>query len=233
MTLAELVQYYVNLLIIQYRDKPKARATVQAFAEMATVDMLPLQIQEAIVLDNAEGVVLDVLGKYAGVKRTGKTFTNQVTLNDDDYRTLIKIAIIKNNSGSSLSDIQNLIFAYFPGSLFVFDFKTMRMGYFLSSDIASPELAQIFINEGYLPVPMGVELSATIYYPVLDQFFGFRTYEREAYNATPFNTYFDYQLTWPWLSYSYAVGAPSAFESSMQTESGDRIVQENGDLLFI
>lgn len=233
MTLTDLINYYLNLIILQYKDKPKARATIELFVKTALIDMLPIQIQDGFDIDQAEGDQLDIIGKYAGVSRTGKTFTQQVTLNDDDFRTLIKLKIIKNNSGSSLADIQDLLDKYFSGFLFVFDFKTMRMGYFLSSDIASPELAQIFIVEGYLPVPMGVELSATIYYPVLDQFFGFRTYEREAYNATPFNTYFDYQLTWPWLSYSYAVGAPSAFESSMQTESGDRIVQENGDLLFI
>lgn len=198
------------------------------------MDQLPLAAQEAFTLGSAKGAQLDVIGKYAGVSRTGYTFSGQVTLNDQEFTTLIQLAIVKNNSGSSLYEIQNLLKTYFPGNIRVFDFKQMRMGYYVSSNIASQNLAQMFLVQGLLPVPMGIQLASTIYYPVLDQFFGFCTYTIPAYNNTPFNQYVPYQTNWPWLSYSYEIGSPSTFDEGLSTEDGSgRIVQEDGSLIFI
>jgi len=234
MSLVQLIAYYVNLLIIQYKGKPKAEATIAALADLALDDMIALDVRDAYELGQAVGAQLDVIGKYAGVSRTGYTFFGQVTLNDDEFTTLIQLAILKNSAGSSLYDIQVLLNIYFPTTIFVFDYKQMRMSYFLSSDLASSNLAQMFIVQQLLPVPMGVRLSSLIYFPVLDQFFGFRSYTAEAHNATPFNTYDDYQLAWPWLSYSYAIDSGTSFDESLKTESGDdRIVQEDGSLMFI
>lgn len=64
-----LVDYYANLLIIQYAFKPKAAATIRALAHMALCGTLIDEVDQAFNLDTAVGVQLDILGKYVGVDR--------------------------------------------------------------------------------------------------------------------------------------------------------------------
>lgn len=74
-TVAALVAYYADLLIGQYRTKPKARATVAAFTAGADGqhgllgNVLALQVRAAFDLDTAVGKQLDILGKYIGASR--------------------------------------------------------------------------------------------------------------------------------------------------------------------
>ena len=205
MTDGELQIYYANLLIIQYRQKPQAYATIKATTKAAIINQLPLAVQNAFDLETAVGVQLDILGKYVVVVRTRSHFSGAVTLDDDDFRQLIKIKIIQNSSGSSLADIQNLLQLFFPGVLFVFDHQDMRMSYYLDSNEISTELAEFFVMGGFLPRPMGVQLSVLTFAPVLDTFFGFRTYEAPAFGVSPFNTYSAYDMNSPWLSYANGI----------------------------
>jgi hypothetical protein len=173
MTTSELINYYANLLILQYIGKPKAYATIQAIVGPVIMNQLPLAVQNAFNMDGtAVGVQLDVLGKYAGVTRNGYGLTGQpITLDDTDFFTLIKLAILTNSAGSDLNTIQSLIAIYFPGELFVFDHKEMRMSYYINSSVGSQNLIELFITEGLLPKPMGVQLAAPIYSAPLE-FFG-------------------------------------------------------------
>lgn len=205
MTTQEIIDYYANLLILQYHEKPKAFATIQALVKGVIMDQLPTAVQNAFDINTAEGVQLDVLGKYVGVSRTAYDFTGPITLDDDDFRTMIKIGIIKNGFGSSLAEIQELIWQFFEGSLLVFDFQNMRMGYFFDSSIGSRPLAEVFVRSNFLPKPMGVQLSALIYSNNITNFFGFRTYELPPFNVTGFNDYDDYHMDSPWLSYTNAI----------------------------
>lgn len=208
MTTQDIIDYYANLLILQYKGKPNAYATIQAAVTPIIMDQLPDQVQNAFEIGTAVGVQLDILGKYVGVTRTGNGFTGPITLDDADFATLITLAIFQNNAGSSLAQIQQLIANFFAGQMFVFDFKDMSMGYYINSSIGTLDLIELFITENLLPKPMGVALKATIVGPVIDNFFGFRTYQLPAANSSPFNTYSDYQSGRPWLSYSNAVIPP-------------------------
>lgn len=205
MTTQELIDYYVGLLIIQYSGKPKAEGTVSAFVAPVVMDSLPLQIQTAFNIDTAVGVQLDVLGKYVGVSRSARTFTALVSLDDSDYRLLIKMKIAKNHSYATLSDIQDIIKIFFAGILRVFDYKNMRMEYFFDSNAGSLTLAEVFIRQELLPRPMGVQLGALIYAPDVDHFFGMRSYDMEAFGVSGFNSYTNYVTGTPWLSYADAL----------------------------
>lgn len=74
----ELIKYYTNLLILQYKNKTKAKATIGAIVENAfagddtvTKDgIFPLQVENAYDLDKAVGKQLDTIGKYLGFDRT-------------------------------------------------------------------------------------------------------------------------------------------------------------------
>lgn len=205
MTTNELIEYYANLLILQYREKPKAFATIEALVDPVIMDQLPIDVQNAFDIETAEGVQLDIIGKYVGVSRVAYDFTGPITLDDDDFRTTIKVAIVKNGFGSSLAEIQQLIWQFFEGSILVFDFQNMRMGYFFDSAVGSEQLAEVFVRSNFLPKPMGVQLAALIYSNNIDNFFGFQTYELGPYLVTGFNDYDDYNMNAPWLSYLNAI----------------------------
>ena len=233
-TQAELTDYYVNLLIMQYKGKPKAEAHVALGVKMVLMNMLPFAVMDAYDLDSSSGYQLDIIGKYQNVSRTGYTFTSQITLNDVDFRTLIQLAIIKNNSGSSLYDIDELINKYFGNEMQVFDYGGMRMSFFINSNLASTNLAEMMITQGLLPKPMAVTLSSTIRYPVLDTFFGYSTYKGGVSPSnSPYNTYADYQLDRPWVSYKMIIGRANSLVSFLTTELlAQKINQEdNGHIL--
>lgn len=155
----------------------------------------------------AIGTQLDVIGKYAGVTRNSSNFNGApITLNDTDFVSLIQLAIIKNNSGSSLATIQALLAQFFPnGQILVFDNQNMQMNYMVNSSIGSQNFIEAVVNEQLLPKPMAVQLATIIYNPSINAFFGFRTYTLPAVNSSPFNTYTNYQTGTPWLSYSMVV----------------------------
>ncbi len=79
MTNDELTAYYTDLLILQYKGKPRARAHVETFLRHNTVLSLFRRIEQAYHLDgqygSAKGVHLDVIAKYIGVPRRVKTIS--------------------------------------------------------------------------------------------------------------------------------------------------------------
>lgn len=205
MTTQEIIDYYADLLILQYLGKPNAYATIQTVVAPVIMDQLPVQVQDAFNLtgeDTAVGDQLDILGKYAGVSRVGYNFDGPTTLDDADFLMYIRLAIVQNNLYSSLYDIQNLLNTFFPGQIFVWDYQNMSICYAVNSSVGSQNLVQFFILQNVFPRPMGVQLSVIIYAPVLNTFFGLRTYEINTTNNSPLNSYEDYQTDRPFLNYS-------------------------------
>ena len=68
-TIQELTDYYKEKLIAQYRFQPNATNTIALYAKQILVDGIPLQVNPAFDLETADGVQLDVIGKYVGVSR--------------------------------------------------------------------------------------------------------------------------------------------------------------------
>lgn len=69
MDVSEIVDFYKNLLIIQYHDQPKAQATIALFVDKLWASGILFQIRDAFDVDTAIGVQLDIIGKYVGVDR--------------------------------------------------------------------------------------------------------------------------------------------------------------------
>lgn len=205
MSTLDLQNYYAKLLILQYAGKSKAIDTIKTVVTPVIMDQIPIAVQDAFNLETAIGVQLDILGKYAGALRIGNLSTGTVVLSDDDFRILIRFAIIRNNSGSSLATIQALLFQYFPNQILVFDYKNMQMSYLVSLTIGSQNLIRLLVAQGLLPKPMGVQLASVIVVPTLTNLFGFRTYPLPAVGVSPFNSYASYSLTAPWLTYANAI----------------------------
>jgi hypothetical protein len=180
--------------------------------QIAEIDeILPIAVQNAYNLmgeNTAVGAQLDAIAKYAGVSRTGPGFYEQVVLSDADFLSLIKLAIVKNTSSSSLGDIQELLNTFFPDEILIFDSQLMKISYFISSSLGSRELVEMFIMQKILPKPMGVKIAVILYVPDVNSFFGFRTYTAANPNVKPFNSYTDYDPDTEFLSYQDAIVLP-------------------------
>ncbi len=203
MTTQEIIDYYSNLLIIQYKGKPKAKAHIELLADAGIIDQLPIAVQNAYNVETATGVQLNVIGQYVGVVRS----YGAITLSDNDFRSLIKIAIIKNSANSDLFTLQSLINTFFNGTIYVFDYKGMRVSFFLNTSLGSSDFAKLALAQNILPFPMGVMQSSTIFTSSsnIQNFFGMCSYELPAFRNKPFNTYTVYDSVSPWLDYSLAV----------------------------
>jgi hypothetical protein len=77
-TIQQLIDYYVNCLIVQYHDKPKAQATISLLVNEFLCSAILLDIQNGYDIDTAIGHQLDIIGKYVGVDR----FYKEVNLID-------------------------------------------------------------------------------------------------------------------------------------------------------
>lgn len=167
-------------------------------------DLTLLQsIQGAYTIGTAIGSQLDVLGKYAGVVRTGQGFNGPITLDDSDYTQLILMAIIRNNSTSAFAQIKSMLAQFFPGQITVTDYENMYMSYAIYTSIGSSDLIQMFVTQGLLPHPMGVGISVIVI-PGEAPYFAFRTYAGPNPFSSGFNTYVDYVEPSPWLNYGDA-----------------------------
>lgn len=78
----EIINYYVNLLILQYRNKPKAKATIESLAKILFEDVngevFLLKFQDAYDLDTASLAQLNTLAQYVG-------FSDKLNIVKNDY----------------------------------------------------------------------------------------------------------------------------------------------------
>lgn len=227
----DIVNYYVNLLIIQYHNQPKAQATIQLMAETLLASGVMFDVQNGYDVNTAVGVQLDVIGKYVGVDRNyeapdltgfystiiydqvaspptqlGMTnYANFVSeagkvlqytdliggnakLSDDNFRILIKLAIITNNSNFSHQSIDANLFEIFGDTLRASSLGNMVMFYFTTSALSAIMLAAF--QKGLLPKPMGVRIGGII--EQTEDYFGFNSYNGGSPFITGFSTYSDY-----------------------------------------
>lgn len=61
--------YYADLLILQYRNKPKARETIREFVEICLGDGLVFELNNCLNIDTAVGKQLDLIGQILGCNR--------------------------------------------------------------------------------------------------------------------------------------------------------------------
>lgn len=69
LTQHNLLNYYANLLIIQYNSLPKATQTIKCLTNVAVCDQFLIQLQTCFNLNIAVGNQLTILGKIVGAPR--------------------------------------------------------------------------------------------------------------------------------------------------------------------
>lgn len=235
----DLIKYYENLLVIQYNDLPKASKTIGATVEAGLINNLPIEVRNSYDIENATGKQLDTIGKYQNVQREISGVFGIVNLDDNDFRTLIKLAILRNGSGSSLFEIKNMLESFFPGAIRVYDHMDMRLTYYIDVRILeSQAIADAFLSGGLLPFPMGVG-GAVVFYDRLDNFFGFQSCKKTDYKNTGLNSCSDFNANRPMMScrYGESIEVPEPIPPDMgflvNENLIDYITQEDGYFILV
>lgn len=83
--------------------------------------------------------------------------TSTTALSDGQYRFLLQLQIVLNNSDNTLASIQDYLFRFFPGQITLVDNADMTMDYFVSPSVPLP----VSVLEVYLPRPMGVSITVS------------------------------------------------------------------------
>jgi len=83
----ELIAYYANLLILQYRTKPKAVPTIMALIRAIMFFNIIREVENGYDIETAIGKQLDVIAKYVGAER----LVNSLDLTDSELRILTKL----------------------------------------------------------------------------------------------------------------------------------------------
>lgn len=202
-----LIKGYVDLLEVQYHNKPKAKATIKLLIETLLADMLMFKLREQCLnVEESVGVQLDVVGKWVGIDRYFKgqkfdkltlfgfntysdldgdvlshgfsTYDNYDTetgdgvliyplilsvknrLNDDDFRILIKLKIIKNETKMTAKDIDENIYNIFKDMIYTTWGECMEMTYHYEYRLSS--IMDLAVEKECLPIPTGVKLNLEV-----------------------------------------------------------------------
>lgn len=168
---ADLIEYYRDLLIIQYSVLEKAPDHIRALIDVIMIYDLIQDVKNAYDIETAVGVQLDVIGKYLGIDRNVPV--SPFVLSDTDYRFYQKLKVIQNNSNHSTKSIVELVFQIFGTNLLFYDRYNMTIAYvFPESQKTLVDLAR---DIGLLPKPAAVGLSLT-YTTDITNIFGYRKY---------------------------------------------------------
>lgn len=171
-----LAEYYANLLIIQYINKPKAWMDIYYDTKGLWIDDLFSQIRDAFDVETAIGDQLDIIAKYVGATRIIPGQVSEAeTLTDAELRIFIKLKIIQNNSNNSNYAIDFLIYEFFGNDIKIIDGLNMKMTYIFPE--AQAPLLNRLIAQNALPRPAGVALITVV---IPDKVFGFAGYYEEA-----------------------------------------------------
>jgi len=151
-----LVEYFQNLLILQYREKPNAKAEIELYVRTLFSNGNMLTLNEAFKLETAIGKQLDILAKYINISRG----YSGGALNDDQLRILIKLKMAQSNSNHSSSSIDSILFNFFSTDIGIASNRNMTVVFYIKSNISNVLTAAI--EKKVLPVPAGVRIQYII-----------------------------------------------------------------------
>lgn len=99
------------------------------------------------------------------------------SLNDEEYREILKLKIVQNNGNASNKDIDDLISEFFDNQAIFTDRENMTISYIFQGN--QERLVTIALSEGLIPKPAAVGLSVA-YVPDINNIFVYTKYGEEA-----------------------------------------------------
>lgn len=100
--------YYADLLILQYRNKPKARETIKIGADIYLGDGIIFQLQDILDIDTAVGAQLDIIGKILDCPRVVQgIYNDMIFFQFYDGPDSVGFSTVGNPQGGNFRTIQN------------------------------------------------------------------------------------------------------------------------------
>lgn len=172
-------KYYINLLIKQYHNKSKAKGTIETLteSECLSYNNIISKLNSSFNIETATGKQLDLIGKIIGRSRIfeGIEFEGTDTpnsLDDEAYRTLLKMQIINNFMSKSIESITQATFDFLGNKVIFINNTNMTINYILIGNSESNLIKVVEFDKSILPAPAGVEVNYIIDIPT-PNIFGF------------------------------------------------------------
>ena len=172
-------KYYINLLIKQYHNKAKANGTIETLteSECLSYNNIISKLNASFNIETATGEQLDILGQIIGRSRVfeGIEFEGTNTpnsLDDETYRTLLKMQIINNFMSKSIESITEATFNFFGDKVIFINNTNMTINYILIGNAESNLIKVIAFDKSILPAPAGVSVDYIVDIPTKN-IFGF------------------------------------------------------------
>lgn len=175
--LTDIENYYKDLLILQYNNKPNAQATIKLLTDCGSGDGILDAIQNGFDFDTAVGNQLDILGNIIGAPRSG--------LSDADYRILLKFKIVWNNMDGKMKTMNDIVYSFFGNSISIVNNMDMTITYIIQQQYSA--VLDVITNLGFLVAPNGVGATYIALKPLPTQIFGFNT-QLDSVSAIGFST---------------------------------------------
>lgn len=186
----DVQEYYANLLILQYRNKPKARETIKAMAELYLGDGLIFDLQNILDIDQAIGAQLDIIGKILGqpreiagfvfdtnffsfenattpygysdknhlsdgyFKRYSNSLGSSYSLEDADYRRLLKFKAVYNLRRGSWKDLDEAYFTFFGDEIELINNQNLTVTFNIKASASIAARVAIYLD--YIKPPLGI-----------------------------------------------------------------------------
>lgn len=146
---------YIDLLIFQYSDKPKAKSEIEArLKSYSKIFSVLDEFINELDIDKAYGERLDLIGKIVGINRTIKNSTNKIYFGFDENPNAVGFGdapFFDHNTDAKLTDTQLSDFQYqsFIKAKIIQNVATSKIA---KSDLISLLNAYRFLldNSGYI-----------------------------------------------------------------------------------
>lgn len=157
-----LIQAYKDLITSEHRGKPKFERTVVELLKFSQdIYATAVYMDDEFDIDLANGAQEDVLGVLVGASRElGFQPHTQATatLNDEDYRILLKAKVAKNLWKGGIADLQRIWYNLFGEDIIILDNQDMSIEVQITNVPSS--VVQEMILQGYIvPKPQSVRIN--------------------------------------------------------------------------
>ena len=145
-------EYYSNLIIWQYRNKPKASTLISSLVNTMQLFDGYDTFANSFKVNTAIGTQLRTIGQFVGLPNS----YDINNLPDSQYRQLVYFQIITNSSNASEGEIVDAVYSVFGQNLILKTINEMDMEAYVN---LPNKMVEIAITYNLIPRPMGVELS--------------------------------------------------------------------------
>lgn len=157
---------YSALVTSEYQDKPLFVSVVQLLTSWSCdLQAVFASLPGLFDLDTAIATQLDELGQWVGFGRYIFVPTlGTVTLDDADYRTLLRAKILANHWDGTNATLQVILANLFPGTgvtLFAIDNQDMSMDIFVTGGGLTPTQLAL-VKSLLVPKPEGVRINGVV-----------------------------------------------------------------------